>query len=154
GVALKLESGLGPAEPQELADPSLVPAEIQRFDRAVAETAAELAGIVQKVTQQYGTAEAAIFKSHLSIAKDEPLRAKVRALIESEKLTALSALQVVLQDYAAQFAAIEHELFRERITDIRDVISRIGSHLAIHEPPAPAADESGENNGDPIILVA
>ena len=54
---------------------------------------------------------------------------KVQDLIENQQLTALSALQAVMHSYAAQFARIEQEYFRERMTDIRDVILRIGSHL-------------------------
>ena len=101
GVAYRVDSVFGSSEPQTLADPGLVPAEIERFDRAVAASAAELEAIVAKVAQQLGTAEADIFKSHLQIVNDQALLAKVRALIETQHLTALSALQVVLQGYAA-----------------------------------------------------
>ena len=151
GVAYKVESAFGAGEPQALIDPAQIPAEIARFNRAVAQSATELEGIVAKVAQQLGPGEAAIFKSHLTIVKDETLLAKVRALIEAQRLTALSALQMVLQDYAARFAGIEHEYFRERMTDIRDVISRIGSHLS----PLPTAASGPDQNGEePIILVA
>jgi phosphotransferase system enzyme I (PtsI) len=151
GMAYKVESAFGAGEPQALIDPAQIPAEVARFDRAVAQSAAELEGIVVKVAQQLGTGEAAIFRSHLTIVKDETLLAKVRALIQSQRLTALSALQTVLQDYAARFAGIEHEYFRERMTDIRDVISRIGSHLS----PLPSSmTNPGQNGEEPIILVA
>ena len=39
-----------------------------------------------------------------------------------------------MQGYAAQFARIEQDYFRERMTDVRDVISRIGSHLTRKKP--------------------
>ncbi|HEV3168117.1 MAG TPA: phosphoenolpyruvate--protein phosphotransferase [Isosphaeraceae bacterium] len=151
GVAYRVDPVFGTSEPQVLTADSQVPAEIDRFDRALATSATELEGIVQKVAQQLGTAEADIFKSHLQIVKDAALLAKVRALIESQKLTALSALQSVLQDYAAALAGSQHEYFRERMADIRDVLSRIGSHLTLdpHAGPAMAAD-----GDDPIILVA
>jgi phosphotransferase system enzyme I (PtsI) len=150
GVAFRVESVFGAGEPQELDDPGQVPAEVQRFDQALAEAASELEGLVQKVAQQLGPSEAAIFKSHLTIIKDRTLLAKVRNLIETQRLTALSALQTVLQDYATTFARKEHEYFRERMADIRDVISRIGSHLSLQAPlvPKPAEHE------DPIVLVA
>jgi phosphotransferase system enzyme I (PtsI) len=151
GVAYRVESVFGAGEPQELADPADIPGEIDRFDRALAEAAQELEGLVQKVAQQLGPSEAAIFKSHLTIIKDRTLLAKVRALIQSQRLTALSALQTVLQDYATTFARKEHEYFRERMADIRDVISRIGSHLSIHAPTLPKPADHGD---DPIVLVA
>src|SRR5262249_34587111 len=42
---------------------------------------------------------------------------------------------------------------RERMTDIRDVISRIGSHLTLQAPLMPAAQEE-ERADEPVILVA
>ena len=77
---------------------------------------------------------------------------KVRRQIEEKHYTALSALQVVLQDYAANFARIEHDYFRERMADVRDVISRIATHLAVQ----PSAMTSGnpQEGEEPVILVA
>ena len=130
GVAYRVDSVFGSSEPQTLDDPGLVPAEIERFDRAVAASAAELEAIVAEGgAAARAPAEADIFKSHLQIVNDQALLAKVHALIETQHLTALSALQVVMQGYAATFARIEQDYFRERMTDVRDVISRIGSHL-------------------------
>lgn len=149
GTAFRVESVFGSAEPVALADPALVPAEIERFDSAAARSAAELGGIAAKVAEQIGTAEAAIFQSHLQIVKDRGLLAKVRDLIRTRHLTAISALYQVLQDYAATFARIEHDYYRERMADVRDVISRIGSHLTAHKPQVPAHE-----GDDPVILVA
>jgi phosphoenolpyruvate-protein phosphotransferase (PTS system enzyme I) len=151
GVAYRVESVFGSSEPQELPDPGMIPAEIERFDRALELSASELETIVQKVAQQLGSSEAAIFKSHLTIIKDLTLLSKVRAQIEAQRLTALSALQMVLQDYAATYARHDHEYFRERMADIRDVISRIGSHLSLDGPPGADGSHDGD---DPIILVA
>src|SRR3954470_16498179 len=109
GVAYRVDSVFGSSDPQPLADPALVPEEIERFDRALMVSAAELEAIVAKVAQQLGSAEADIFKSHLQIVNDEELLAKVHSLIAVQHLTALSALQIVLQNYAAKFARIEHD---------------------------------------------
>ena len=153
GVVHRVESIFGTGEPVGLADPAMVPAEIERFDRAVATSADELEAIVAKVGQQLGAAEAAIFSTHLTIVQDRTLRMKVRDLVQSQKLTALSALQSVLQDYAASFARHEQEYFRERLADVRDVISRIGSHLSLQDGGSLA--EGPKPDGEsPIILVA
>jgi phosphotransferase system enzyme I (PtsI) len=155
GVAYRVDSVFGAAEPQTLPEPDLVPAEVERFDDAVATASAELEAIVTKVAQQLGAAEADIFKSHLQIVNDQALLAKVRTLIETQQLTALSALQVVLQGYAATFARIEHDYFRERMADVRDVISRIGSHLTVQPPLLPAGGAPQHGQGEePVILVA
>jgi phosphotransferase system enzyme I (PtsI) len=150
GIAHRVETIFGAHEPQHLGDPSLVPGEVERFDRAVAASSAELEAIVTKVAQQLGPAEADIFKSHLQIVSDRSLLTKVHALIRAQGLTALSALQMVLQEYAAAFARSEHEYFRERMADVRDVISRIGSHLSLAGPLGAGPDHG---TGEPIILV-
>lgn len=104
GVAHRVESVLGSLEPQALEDSSQIPAEAERFDRAVAESAADLEIQVQKVAQALGESEAEIFKGHLQIVSDPALISTVRDLIENKHLTALSALQAVMHSYAAQFA--------------------------------------------------
>jgi phosphoenolpyruvate-protein phosphotransferase (PTS system enzyme I) len=155
GVAYRVDSVFGSTEPQMLDNPEQVPFEIERFDRAVVQSAAELEAIVLKVAQQLGNSEADIFKSHLQIVNDQTLLAKVRMLIQTQQLTALSALQLVLQGYAATFARIEHDYFRERMADVRDVISRIGSHLTLQSPLAYAVEHHGAASGEePVILVA
>ena len=84
--------------------------------------------------------------------------AQIRAITHAAvRLTGLSALQMVLQDYAAMFARHEQEFFRERLADIRDVVSRIGSHLTVASTSpmtAGIADDPGPNGDEPIVLVA
>ena len=92
GVAHRVESVFGSFEQQTLDSPSLVPAEIERFERALAEAAADYEACVRNVAQEVGDSEAEIFKSHLQIVNDPSLRSKVRSLIENQRLTALSAL--------------------------------------------------------------
>ena len=149
GTVYRVESVFGTSDPVPLQDAALVPAEIRLFDAAVDRAAYELDAIALKVDDQLGPAEAAIFRSHLEMVKDRSLHEKVRDLIQKRQLTAQSSLAMVLQEYAATFARIEHDYYRERLADIRDVITRIGSHLTSHnaEPPPTEGEE-------PIILVA
>lgn len=154
GVAYRVDSVFGSAEPQNLPDDDPVGPEIERFELAVATSAQELEAIVQKVAEQLGSTEADIFKTHLQIVNDEGMLAKVRSLIETQRRTALSAVQIVMQGYAASFARLEQDYFRERAADLRDVVSRIGSHLT-----APATGLSpqlidGVDGDEPVILVA
>ncbi len=79
GVAHRVDPVLGASDPQPLDDPAAVPAEIERFDAAVAASVVELEAIVVKVGQQLGPDEADIFKTHLQIVNDESMLAKVRA---------------------------------------------------------------------------
>jgi len=154
GVAYRVDPVFGVSEPQTLGDRGLIPAEIERFERAVVTSAAELEAIVHKVAEQLGPAEADIFKTHLQIVNDESMLAKVRALIEAQAVTALSAVQVVLQGYAASFARMEQDYFRERVADLRDVVSRIGSHLTVAAPGLASQILPGVAGDDPVILVS
>jgi phosphotransferase system enzyme I (PtsI) len=149
GLAYRVEPVFASSQRVALEAPTQVDAEVERFNQAVTAAAGELESIAQKVHVQLGTAEAGIFQSHLAILKDRKLLAKVRQLIQAEQITAMSALYEVLQEYAAKFARIEHDLHRERMADVRDVISRIGSHLAVERPVPPSG---GSDN--PIVLVA
>ncbi len=125
----------------------------------MAAATADLEIIVQRVAQVLGTAEADIFKSHLQIVNDPSLWSKVHSLIENQQLTALSALQVVMNGYATQLARSQQELFRDRMTDLRDVILRIESHLTRkrigHVDPGGDSKNGEARSGDEsVILVA
>src|SRR5437016_11964599 len=87
GVAHRVESVLGSIEPQVLDSSSRIPAEIELFDRAVADSSVELEAFVQKVAQELGDNAAEIFKGHLQIVNDPALLSKVHDLIETEQLT-------------------------------------------------------------------
>jgi phosphoenolpyruvate-protein phosphotransferase len=154
GVAHRVESVLGSLEQQALDDPSQIPAEVDRFDRAVAESAADLEAQIHKVAQELGETEAEIFKGHLQIVNDPALLSRVHDFIENKHLTALSALQAVMHSYAAQFARIEQEYFRERMADVRDVILRIGSHLTRKPSIHPNGACDSRNGDESVILVA
>ncbi len=154
GVAFRVDSVFGTGEPQTLAGPGLIPAEIERFEHAITTSASELETFVFKVAQQLGPSEAEIFKTHLQIVNDHAMQAKVRSLIETKNYTALSALQIVLQGYAASFARIEQDYLRERLADLRDVFSRIGSHLTVQAPVATALGHDPRDGEEPVILVA
>jgi phosphotransferase system enzyme I (PtsI) len=154
GVVYRVESVLGSSEPKTLESPSQVPAEIAYFDRAVDEAAAELESLVRRVNQELGSSAAEIFQTHLQILNDPELLSRVHTFIEEQNLTALSALQLVMQGYAAQFARIEQDFFRERLNDVRDVISRVGSHLSRKKEPVPNGAVDTRDGEEPVILVA
>ena len=155
GIAHRVDPVLGISDPQPLDDPAAVIEEIARFQAAVAASAVDLAAIVVKVGEQLGPDEANIFRSHLQIVNDESMLAKVRGVIESQLVTALSAVGIVFQGYAASFARIEQDHFRERVADLRDVVSRIGSHLTTPSTAGISQETLGnQSSTDPVILVA
>ena len=131
GVAYRVDSVFGSTEPQTLADPSLVPAEIERFDRAVSELGRRSwKRSSSRSPSSSAATEADIFKSHIQIVNDQALLTKVRiADRDAAAHRPLGACSTSSRATRRAFARIEHDYFRERLADVRDVISRIGSHL-------------------------
>jgi phosphoenolpyruvate-protein phosphotransferase len=122
--------------------------EVSRFDEACAAAARELDAMIARVTQQLGEEEAAIFRSHRTLLRDPALVGKVKATILNRHVDARTALHEALDEYTALFSQIQDEYLKERMADVRDVVTRIMGHLAAAE--VPKLLEAHE----PVILVA
>src|SRR5690606_10569555 len=88
---------------------------------------------------------------HYLMVRDPSLVAKVHEGIQTNLLTASSALQLVLKEYAAIFARSGQELFQERMADLRDVFARITAHLGTEADGDAAMARLGTD--EPIVLV-
>lgn len=139
---------LAQREPHQL-DVAVLSEEIARFDKACQAAGEELDAIVTRVCQQLGEDAAAIFRAHRLLLRDPALIGKVKSLILNRHVDARTALHEVLDDYTALFSRIEDEYLKERMADIRDVVSRVMAQLALNEPAEHAMD-----GHEPIILVA
>lgn len=131
--AFCVDEVLAPREPQYL-DVNLLSEEISRFDAAVGAAGKELEAIVARVSKQVGEDEAAIFRGHRLLLRDQTFIAKVKSNILHNHVDARTALHEVLEEYSALFAHIKDEYLRERMTDIRDVVGRVMAQLALHTP--------------------
>src|SRR5262245_47186781 len=114
---------LAQQEPRAI-EPAGVSAEMARFDTAVQAAAAELDAIVNRVGQQLGEDEAAIFRGHRVLLRDPALATKVKSSIRLKKVDVRTALHEVLQEYTKLFEQIEDGYLQERLADLRDVIGR------------------------------
>jgi phosphoenolpyruvate-protein phosphotransferase len=134
-------------EPYHL-DGAALSDEINRFDKACAGAAQELDAIAERVGKEVGEEEAAIFRGHRLLLRDPAMIAKVKSAILKRQVDARTALHEVLDEYTALFSQVQDEYIKERMTDIRDVVSRIMAQLALHD--ATHTLEAKE----PVILVA
>ncbi|MBI3821161.1 MAG: phosphoenolpyruvate--protein phosphotransferase, partial [Planctomycetes bacterium] len=134
-------------EPQYL-DTAALSSEIARFDAACQAAAAEMDAVITRVTQQIGNEQAEIFRGHRLLLRDPALVGKVKSSILHRKVDARSALHELLDEYTTLFEKIQDEYLKERMADIRDVVSRIITHLSLDEKPACLSGE------EPIIIVA
>ena len=127
-----------------------VPAEIFRFDAAIARARQELSAIE---TQMAGDAPAefgAFINLHRMILADSSLSHAPRELIRERRMNAEWALVQQMEKLVAQFEEIEDPYLRERRQDIEQVVERVLKALAggnaASEPPA-----SAEGN---LIVIA
>ena len=123
-------------------------AELDRYERAVERTVADLHALHQKVASQVGKKEAAIFHTHESILRDPAFTAKVRDFVVREQQSAQAALHHVLNEYTSLFARTKDEYIKERVADVRDVIIRLSGHLSTVLEPG------SEVLPGPLIVVA
>ncbi|MBI3468771.1 MAG: phosphoenolpyruvate--protein phosphotransferase, partial [Planctomycetes bacterium] len=147
GTAYCVDEVLARLEPGEL-NRAQAARELARLDRAWTAAIDELRALQHKVAAQVGDKEAAIFHAHEMILHDPTLVTSVKESITSKHLPARAALHELLNEYTSRFARFKDEYWRERLADVRDVITRVSTHLAaIGNSDAAAAK-------GPVILVA
>ncbi len=114
-------------------DESEVSKELERFDAAVCAAEIEMAALQQKVGQDIGKNEAAIFEAHIALLHDPSLRRTVSALCATSKLNVEAAVSEAIETLSAAFAAMANPYFRERAADLRDIGNRLQQALAKDE---------------------
>ncbi|MBI1829923.1 MAG: phosphoenolpyruvate--protein phosphotransferase [Planctomycetes bacterium] len=142
-----VDSVLARREPQYL-NAAAVSQEIARFDAACQAAGQEMDAAITRVSQQLGDEEAAIFRGHRLLLRDPALVGKVKSSILQRQVDAQTALHDLLDEYSALFDKIQDEYLKERMADIRDVVTRIMAHLTLQDAPA------GLPGDEPVILVA
>jgi phosphoenolpyruvate-protein phosphotransferase len=142
-----VDAVLARREPQYVNEAALSE-EIARFDAACQSATLEMDATIVRVSQQLGDDEAEIFRGHRALLRDPALVGKVKTSILHRKVDARTALHDLLDEYTALFEKIEDEYLKERMADIRDVVTRLMTHLATeHKSHSLHGDEA-------VILVA
>jgi phosphoenolpyruvate-protein phosphotransferase len=134
-------------EPRQVTE-AAVPGEVAQFNEARSAAAQDLNALIAQVAKQVGEEEADIFRAHRALMNDPALAEKVRAAIRDRRVDARTALQEVLDESAASLARTSDERLKERLADVRDVVSRLQAQLAPREArPSPAEEK-------PVVVVA
>ncbi|HLS27601.1 MAG TPA: phosphoenolpyruvate--protein phosphotransferase [Opitutales bacterium] len=115
--------------PESEIDESDFPAEIERFERALLDTRAQISKIRNEVAEKLGEDEANIFDAHLLVIEDKALIDETIREMETSRRNIVHAFHVVSGRYIDAFARIDDEYLRERATDIRDVSRRLLQNL-------------------------
>jgi len=127
--------------------PHEVEAELLRLQTAVARTKAELIEIKEKIREKVGAEHAYIFEAHLLILEDHALAASLERIIKEEKVKAEWALSEIHARYQKIFDSISDEYFRQRKSDVSDVLAKIYGHLELKR------DQRKDDDGEKILVA-
>ncbi|WDF83511.1 phosphoenolpyruvate--protein phosphotransferase [Lacticaseibacillus pabuli] len=114
-------------------------AEVSRFQKAVEASNADLKLIRDKAAQSLGEEEAQVFDAHMMILADPEFTGAIESSIKNDSVNAEQALSDVSGNFISTFEAMtDNAYMQERAGDIRDVTSRLMSHLLGVQLPNPA----------------
>ncbi|MFC4103201.1 phosphoenolpyruvate--protein phosphotransferase [Paenibacillus xanthanilyticus] len=148
GRVWRMESEAEAANLPASIEPSAVGSETARLMQAIAEAAAEVASLRDRLIAKGQEHEAEIFDGHLMLLEDEELLDRARGAIASELKSAEAAIAAARDEIAAMLESLDDEYLRERAADIRDICGRINARLTGRSDMPPAG------SGDPVIIVA
>lgn len=102
-----------------------IPAERERFRRALERTKEQLAVLRTQIEAISGEAEGRIFESHLMILQDKTVLNRVNEAIDNRKQNAEFCFYAVMQTFLEAMRRVSDNYLRERTADIEDVAQRL-----------------------------
>ncbi len=108
---------------------SQVGPELRRLQTAVQKTRADLVEFKNRIREKMGRDNSLIFDAHLLILEDSSLISGLEEVIRKERARAEWALSKANSRYEKIFESINDDYFRQRKSDISDVLSRIYRNL-------------------------
>jgi phosphoenolpyruvate-protein phosphotransferase (PTS system enzyme I) len=117
--------------------PDQVEPEVERLTWAVAASRKQLQAIKERLSREADVPHAYIFDAHLLMLEDPLLQDKAVTIIREERVNAEWALRSVSEQLHEMFGEFSDAYFRERSTDLDDVLGRIQLNLG-GAPDAPS----------------
>jgi phosphoenolpyruvate-protein phosphotransferase (PTS system enzyme I) len=105
--------------------PEAVEGEADRFLRAVAASSVQLSGIKERLARDAGSPHGYIFDAHLLMLEDPLFKDRALAVIREDHVNAEWALRTIGEELRDRFARLADDYFRERSTDLDDVLGRV-----------------------------
>ena len=121
--------------------------ELSRLKKAIERTKDQLTRIKEKTKEKMGEEYSFIFEAHLLILEEKSLHSNFERIIKEENCRAEWALSRVHDKYEKLFESLNDEYFRQRKSDITDVLARIYKNLE-------SVDQKKEDEGREKILVS
>lgn len=124
-----------------------VAGEITRLRQALDRTRDDLVRVKESVREKMGPDSSLIFEAHLMILEDPTLVGGLEAVIRAEKARAEWALSKANARYEQLFESLADDYFRQRKSDVSDVLKRVYRNLETNREKEKAPQK-------PHILVA
>ncbi len=105
--------------------PEQVPEELERLNKALEASLAELNALREATAMQLGRDIAAIFEFHYGVLTQHHIRDQIANAIAQRNYSAAYAVREVLRTYQRRFMNMKDQLLRERYRDVRDIERRL-----------------------------
>lgn len=99
-----------------------VEAELQKFGAQVDHIAGELSGLFRQISKEIDVRDAQIIQAQQMILSDEGFKKKVIGLISAEFVSAETAVERVMHEFARRMEASADEYMQERASDFIDLV--------------------------------
>jgi phosphotransferase system enzyme I (PtsI) len=120
---------------KEAIEESQVEEELKRLRRALDRTRADLVRIRQDIQEKMGRENAFIFDAHLLILEDRALVSGIESTVREERARAEWALSKANTRYEQLFESLADDYFRQRRSDVSDVLTRVYRNLETGRGP-------------------
>ena len=137
-------------KPVETANPSK---ELLLLEFAVRDSKKETVELENKALSLISEADASIFNVHLLFLEDKALLDTIRTLISEKRYSAEYAIKTVHDDYQNRFSKLQDPIFREKASDLKDVIFRLIKNLGTQRG-AESGKASSELESNRIIICS
>ncbi len=114
---------------KELIAPAQVEDELKRLAKAIERTRGDLISVKETIREKMGEESSFVFEAHVLILEDPTLAAGLEATIREENVRAEWALSKANIRYEQMFESLNDEYFRQRKSDVSDVLARIYRNL-------------------------
>lgn len=122
-------------------------AELDRLNKAIGRAREQLIQIKEEIEKKLGKEHSFIFESHLLILEDKSLLADIKDIIKKELVTSEWAISRVHDKYVIIFESLADEYFRQRKSDITDVLSKLYKSLE------PAVKRKVDDSAEKILVA-
>ncbi|MEM1330274.1 MAG: phosphoenolpyruvate--protein phosphotransferase [Planctomycetota bacterium] len=105
--------------------PGEVETELERLDNALERSRADLNAVYAEAQREMGDEAAKIFLFHLGMLSDPSLVDPMRALVQSERVSAETAVDRTFRELEERFASMPDTAFQTKVNDIEDLADRV-----------------------------